>query len=68
MNVTVEKLLDDIERRAKRCGVTPAYLCERGGIHQKTWRRWRAGTSKPTFGTVERITAALESIERRRTI
>jgi predicted transcriptional regulator len=65
--IDVPKSLDEIERRAKRCGVTIADLLAAGDIHRETWKRWREGTSMPNVGSLNRIIVTLEAAEGKRT-
>ena len=41
---TMETIInaDDLESRAKACGLSVATMCARAGIHRATWQRFKA--------------------------
>jgi len=59
---TLQTKLSNVERRAGSAGLTIHQLLTRADLHPSTWRRWRAGTTKPNFSSWDRIEEALEGL------
>jgi transcriptional regulator with XRE-family HTH domain len=49
----------DVERLAKQAGLTLKQVCERAGIAQSTFSRWKGGVTEPTLDVYRRIRDAV---------
>lgn len=61
-----QQIVLDLERRARACGLTIREVCDRAGIYQSTWTRWKAGKNPANLGPLNRVIAVIEDAERAR--
>ncbi|MGI4763455.1 MAG: hypothetical protein ACRYGP_00040 [Janthinobacterium lividum] len=54
--------VDDLVARATEAKVSMAAVCKRAGVAASTPSRWRGRLYEPTFKTLRRLEAALDSI------
>lgn len=54
----------DIQARAREAGISIKDLLARAGINRATWWRWSTGRFQPRAGTVQRIEAALQPLQK----
>ena len=58
------EVLDTLEMRAKRLGLSLQQACEEAGVAYSTVARWRTGFSSPTLRSITRIDSALHAVEK----
>lgn len=59
----LDKTIPQIERAARKIGLSLPQLCKRAGIDPWTWRRWKRGTHQPQIGKLKQLQRALEETE-----
>jgi transcriptional regulator with XRE-family HTH domain len=57
------EILDTLEKRAKRLGMSLQQACEEAGVAYSTVTRWRTGFSSPTLKSISKINSALNDVE-----
>jgi len=56
--------LEDLERRIRAAGLTPAKACQQAGLAKSTWHRWKSGFTQPTIRSLEKLEAVVAELEK----
>ena len=61
--MSIPDLVADFQARAKAAGLPMKAVCEKAGVAQSTFSRWKSGVMGPSYLTVQRLEEALAELE-----
>lgn len=57
--MTISEKINEIEKKAREVGLSPAKLCKLASIDRATYQRWKAGKTTPLWDNFTRLENAL---------